>query len=36
MGRTLITGATGFIGGHVARLLVARGDEVVVTVRVGL
>jgi dihydroflavonol-4-reductase len=33
MGRTLVTGATGFIGAHVARLLVARGDEVVVTVR---
>jgi dihydroflavonol-4-reductase len=35
MGRTLVTGATGFIGAHVARLLVARGDEVVVTVRRG-
>ncbi|MGZ4312324.1 MAG: NAD-dependent epimerase/dehydratase family protein [Solirubrobacteraceae bacterium] len=33
MGRTLVTGATGFIGSHVARLLVERGDEVVVTVR---
>jgi dihydroflavonol-4-reductase len=33
MGRTLVTGATGFIGAHVARLLAARGDEVVVTVR---
>ncbi|MGZ4194792.1 MAG: NAD-dependent epimerase/dehydratase family protein [Solirubrobacteraceae bacterium] len=33
MGRTLVTGATGFIGAHVARLLVERGDEVVVTVR---
>jgi dihydroflavonol-4-reductase len=33
MGRTLVTGATGFIGAHVARLLVARGDDVVVTVR---
>jgi dihydroflavonol-4-reductase len=33
MGRTLVTGATGFIGAHVARLLVARGDEVLVTVR---
>jgi dihydroflavonol-4-reductase len=33
MGRTLVTGATGFIGAHVARLLIARGDEVVVTVR---
>jgi dihydroflavonol-4-reductase len=33
MGRTLVTGATGFIGSHVARLLLERGDEVVVTVR---
>ncbi len=33
MGQTLVTGATGFIGAHVARLLAARGDEVVVTVR---
>jgi dihydroflavonol-4-reductase len=33
MGRTLVTGATGFIGSHVAHLLVGRGDEVVVTVR---
>lgn len=33
MGRTLVTGATGFIGSHVARLLVQRGDDVVVTVR---
>ena len=33
MGRTLVTGATGFIGAHVARLLVERGDDVVVTVR---
>jgi dihydroflavonol-4-reductase len=33
MGRTLVTGATGFIGAHVARLLVGRGDDVVVTVR---
>jgi dihydroflavonol-4-reductase len=33
MGRTLVTGATGFIGAHVARLLVARGDDVAVTVR---
>jgi dihydroflavonol-4-reductase len=35
MSRTLITGATGFIGSHVARLLVDRGDEVHVTVRAG-
>ncbi len=33
MARTLVTGATGFIGAHVARLLVARGDDVVVAVR---
>jgi dihydroflavonol-4-reductase len=33
MPRTLVTGATGFIGSHVARLLVQRGDEVLVTVR---
>jgi dihydroflavonol-4-reductase len=33
MGQTLVIGATGFIGGHVARQLVARGDDVVVTVR---
>jgi len=35
MPRTLITGATGFIGSHVTRLAVARGDEVRVTVRPG-
>jgi dihydroflavonol-4-reductase len=35
MPRTLITGATGFIGSHVARLLVERGDEVRATVRQG-
>jgi dihydroflavonol-4-reductase len=35
MGRTLVTGATGFIGSHVARLLIERGDEVVITVRPG-
>ena len=28
MAETLVTGATGFIGSHVARLLVERGDEV--------
>ena len=27
MGRTLVTGATGFIGSHMARLLAERGDE---------
>jgi dihydroflavonol-4-reductase len=31
--RTLVTGATGFIGSHVTRLLVARGDEVTVLTR---
>jgi dihydroflavonol-4-reductase len=31
--RTLVTGATGFLGGHVARALVARGHEVRVLVR---
>lgn len=35
MARTLLTGATGFIGSHVTRLLLARGDEVRVTVRPG-
>jgi dihydroflavonol-4-reductase len=33
--RTLVTGGTGFIGSHVARLLVERGDEVLVTARQG-
>jgi dihydroflavonol-4-reductase len=31
--RTLVTGATGFIGSHVTQLLVARGDEVRALVR---
>jgi dihydroflavonol-4-reductase len=35
MPRTLLTGATGFIGSHLARLLVERGDDVYVTVRAG-
>ncbi|MBV9607081.1 MAG: NAD-dependent epimerase/dehydratase family protein [Solirubrobacterales bacterium] len=33
MARTLVTGATGFLGGHVARLLVERGDDVRALVR---
>lgn len=33
MGITLVTGATGLVGSHVARALVARGDRVRVTVR---
>ncbi len=33
MARTLVSGATGFIGSHLARLLVERGDEVHVTTR---
>jgi dihydroflavonol-4-reductase len=33
MPRTLVTGATGFLGSHVTRLLVERGDEVRATVR---
>jgi dihydroflavonol-4-reductase len=32
---TLLTGATGFVGSHLARLLVQRGDELVATVRPG-
>jgi dihydroflavonol-4-reductase len=31
--RTLVTGASGFLGAHVSRLLVERGDEVFVFVR---
>jgi len=33
--RTLLTGATGLIGSHIARLLAERGDVVRATVRVG-
>ncbi|MBI5105974.1 MAG: NAD-dependent epimerase/dehydratase family protein, partial [Solirubrobacterales bacterium] len=33
MGKTLVTGATGLVGSHVARALVERGDDVRVTVR---
>src|SRR3954454_9309411 len=33
VGVTLVTGATGLVGSHVARALVGRGDEVRVTVR---
>jgi dihydroflavonol-4-reductase len=32
---TLVTGATGFLGGHLTRLLVERGDEVRALVRTG-
>ena len=35
MASVLVTGATGFIGSHVARLLAARGDEVVLAVERG-
>jgi dihydroflavonol-4-reductase len=35
MAQTLVTGATGFIGSHILRLLVDRGDEVRVTAREG-
>jgi dihydroflavonol-4-reductase len=33
VGKTLVTGATGLVGSHVARVLVERGDDVCVTVR---
>lgn len=33
MSKTLLTGATGFIGAHIARALVARGDDLRITVR---
>lgn len=35
MAKTLLTGATGFIGAHLARALVERGDELRITVREG-
>jgi dihydroflavonol-4-reductase len=35
LGKVLVTGATGFIGSHVARLLAERGDEVVLGVQEG-
>ncbi len=35
MSVTLVTGATGLVGSHVARLLVERGDRVRVTMRAG-
>ena len=31
--KAVVTGATGFVGGHVARLLAERGDEVTATYR---
>lgn len=33
MAKTLLTGATGFVGSHVARLLLERGDDLRLTVR---
>src|SRR5690349_18023262 len=35
VGKTLVTGATGLVGSHVARALVQRGDDVRITVRQG-
>jgi dihydroflavonol-4-reductase len=35
LSKTLVTGATGFIGSHVARLVAERGDEVVLGVQDG-